>query len=379
MTGFDISTAQGIYLGGNQVQSLYLGGTKLWPAGHDYSQDYLTIERINNAQGFEIEYDIRGTGTLQRSTDGGLNWYNFESTHGRMFFTVSKVLIKGNITPFTGTGFGDPDPGTVTLDLKRYDSDISSVKVYGNPLSIIYGDNFVGQSLSGLDYAFYELFRHNVSSNSCLVDASNLYLDLGISNSCYTWMFMGCENLINTPELPATTLANSCYSGMFGGCYSLTSAPELPATTLADYCYNSMFQSCTSLTTAPSLPATTLAQGCYGSMFKGCTSLVNAPELPATTLVQSCYDRMFSGCTSLTTAPDLPATTLAQVCYQYMFSDCTSLQYIKCLATDISASGSHNYWVYNVSSTGTFIKDANASWSTGVNGIPSGWTVIDAN
>ena len=88
---------------------------------------------------------------------------------------------------------------------------------------------------------------------------------------------------------------------------------------------------------------------------------------------------MFQGCTSLTTAPELPATTLKNYCYECMFYVCTKLNYIKCLATDISATDCTKNWVYGVASTGTFAKASSmTSWTTGVNGIPTGWTVIDA-
>lgn len=130
------------------------------------------------------------------------------------------------------------------------------------------------------------------------------------------------------------------------------------------------------------LPATLLeeATSCYASMFKGCTLLEKAPTiLPATTLAENCYENMFSGCTSLTTAPELPATTLAENCYCGMFSDCTSLNYIKMLATDISATGCLYGWVNGVAASGTFVKNASmTTLPTGDNGIPSGWTVIDA-
>ena len=88
---------------------------------------------------------------------------------------------------------------------------------------------------------------------------------------------------------------------------------------------------------------------------------------------------MFGNCTSLTAAPQLPATTLTSACYYYMFSGCTSLNYIKCLATDISAYSCTEGWVDGVASTGTFVKASSmASWSTGVDGIPTGWTVQNA-
>lgn len=159
------------------------------------------------------------------------------------------------------------------------------------------------------------------------------------------------------------------------------SSLELSENILTSYCYNSMFYNCTSLVTAPVLPATTLANSCYSTMFYGCTSLVTAPKvLPATTLATACYSNMLSGCTSLTTAPELPATTLADYCYNNMFNGCTKLNYIKCLATNISATDCLYNWVRKVASTGTFVKTSSmTSWSTGTNGIPSGWTVVDDN
>ena len=197
-----------------------------------------------------------------------------------------------------------------------------------------------------------------------------------LANSCYSSMFSGCTNLKSAPDLPATTLATECYSYMFSGCTSLTTAPALPATTLADKCYYYMFYNCTSLTTAPALPATTLAESCYYKMFSGCTKLKSAPKLPATKLVIQCYYSMFSGCKSLTTAPDLPAQTLAIRCYNFMFDNCSSLNYIKMLATDISASDCLGSWVFGVSTKGTFVKSRYASWEVvGKHGVPSGWTI----
>ena len=137
-----------------------------------------------------------------------------------------------------------------------------------------------------------------------------------------------------------------------------------------------MFSGCSKLTSAPELPATMLFGECYRGMFQDCTSLTVAPELPATTLDAGCYFSMFDGCTSLTTAPELPATTLYGNCYKYMFYGCRKLNYIKMLATDISASSCLSDWVAYVASTGTFVKNpAMTSLPTGRSGIPSGWTV----
>ena len=146
------------------------------------------------------------------------------------------------------------------------------------------------------------------------------------------------------------------------------------STTLADYVFFRLFEGCTSLTQAPALPATTLATNCYGNMFNNC-AITQAPALPATTLADYCYYGMFQSCKSLTTVPDLPATTLASTCYMFMFYSCSKLNYVKALFTDISAQHCLNYWLDGVSSTGTFVKNVNATWTNEQAGIPTGWTV----
>ena len=126
------------------------------------------------------------------------------------------------------------------------------------------------------------------------------------------------------------------------------------------------------------LPATTLTPMCYMYLFSGCTGLTRAPELPATTLTMGCYHRIFDNCTGLTTAPTLPAKRLADDCYSCMFAGCTSLNYVKCLATDISAMGALDWWMEGVPAGGTFVKASTCEWPTGLSGIPEGWTVENA-
>ena len=100
--------------------------------------------------------------------------------------------------------------------------------------------------------------------------------------------------------------------------------------------------------------------------------------LPATTLSEGCYKKMFYGCTGITRAPELPAATLTKECYNYMFLGCESLNYIKCLATDISATDCTKNWLANVSPTGTFVQTQNNNiWKVKDNysGIPRHWTI----
>ena len=327
---------------------------------HDYGRDYLTFVAREDGT-----FRFSGN-SINYSLDGGETWVELASdTNSPTVSSGNKIMWKSTLIPTTNKGIG------IFVSSAKFDAE-------GNPMSLLFGDNFKGQTnLSGKDYAFYGLF----SGNTNVVSTDNISLiATTLASYCYAHMFYGCTSLTTAPQLPATTLADYCYLSMFLGCTSLTAAPELPATTLAPHCYSGIFYNCTSLTTAPELIATTLAYGCYNSMFYNCTSLTEAPELPATTLANACYYYMFYGCTSLTTAPQLLATTLVYACYSHMFNGCSQLNYIKCLATNISANSCTYNWVQGVSSSGTFVKAASmTSWTEGVAGIPSNWTVQDAS
>ena len=305
MQGFALNNISDCYVGNNQVSAVYLGNVKIWPTTHDYSRDYLTFEALEPTSFSFTQND------LQYSLDNGSTW---------------TTLTAGNSTPQLSTGnkiLWKQTGLTTNYGIGTF-SATGKFNACGNIMSLVYGDNFIGQTTLS-------------------------------QNTMFESLFQSCNKIINANNL------------------------ILPATTLADYCYYFMFDACSSLTTAPELPATTLALGCYQVMFDACSSLTTAPELPATTLTNSCYEGMFSACSSLTTAPELPATTLTTFCYERMFYGCTALNYIKCLATDISAYNCTLNWLNNVSSTGTFVKNASmSSWTTGVDGIPSGWTVQNA-
>ena len=327
---------------------------------YDYSQDYLTF--IAKESG-TFTFTPKNSNVISYSIDDGETWTQGNSV---VVSNGDKVLWKGAMTPASSQGIG------------KFNS-TGEFDVQGNAMSLLYGDNFKGQAdLTGKNYAFYQLFYQNTK----VINAKNLsLLATTLATYCYAYMFGGCTNLTTAPELPAETLTNFCYYQMFYNCTSLTTAPELPATTLKNSCYSNMFQSCTSLVTVPELPATTLANYCYSNMFYGCTSLTTAPSvLPATTLANYCYGSMFNGCTSLTTAPELPATTLVGSCYQNMFSNCTSLNYIKAMFTTEPGDDYTANWVSGVAATGSFVKNASATWTTtGVNGVPNGWTVETAS
>ena len=378
---------------------------------NDYIEPWvsLTVENnkvnLNKSErekllGTPLTFEITGNGNVSwagypyRTIEYKKNDGEWASVTPTSTSPVQISVIAGDVLQFRGdnSAYGDGmGYGDATC---FYDFDYPTTAgfiVKGNIMSLVNSTNFAGLTSVSAE-AFPNMFRNCTG----LTDAADLFLPATtLGSMCYYYMFAGCSSLTSVPELPATSLqfCMQCYIGMFNGCTSLTTAPELPATTLSEACYAGMFKNCTSLTSAPVLPAITLKQECYGSsegygtygsgaggMFEGCTSLTTAPALPATTLASMCYGSMFKGCTSLTTAPELAAETLRSFCYFSMFSGCTNLSSIKCLATSFGTQSSTvtTSWVAGVSASGTFTKAASmADWSTGANGIPSGWNIIN--
>lgn len=272
-------------------------------------KNYLTFVAVDNCQ-----FKFSGNG-ITYSVDDGETWNTLNYAElSPVVPAGSKIMWKGTLTTTARSGIG------TFAGTGRYE-------VEGNPMSLIYGDDFEGQtSLASTERAFAYLFERDAN----LINAENLVL-------------------------PATVLSRQAYYYMFSYCTALTKAPkELPATELGNMCYYNMFAHCTSLTDIPSV-------------------------LPATTLKESCYAAMFAWCSNITTAPELPATTLVNLCYNGMFNYCTKLNYIKAMFTTTPSDSYTSNWVNGVASTGTFVKNRAASWSvTGTNGIPEGWTVQTA-
>ena len=255
---------------------------------HDYATDYLTLRVLTGGTISWSSFGSESVKPIQYSINGG-QWLYLTPSQTGTSATVNVsdgdiVRIKGSYASYATSntnymGFGG---GTASFDVE------------GNIMSLVHGDNFVGQTALTGTYNFCSLFKQtNVIS---------------------------AENLI------------------------------LPATTMTPYCYRALFANSPTISVAPELPATTLAEGCYRYMFQD---------------------------GAIRTAPDLLAPILVTDCYEGMFDDCHNLNYIKCLATDISASACTLGWVQAVASTGTFVKNANTTWEFGVNGIPTRWVVVE--
>ena len=399
----------------------------------DQSKLYLTFISLsdNNRIGWRAGDRTGSSGlrTIEVSTDGGATWVSKTSTtNGTELSTLSSgqsMLIRGDNNSYC-SGYSQTYGYA-----NNFFTSSGNFKVEGNAMSLINSTDFSGLTQFTADYAFCGLF----SGCTGLTTAENLVLPATtlasncyrrmfygctsltvapvqlpattLTSQCYMYMFQGCTSLTTAPYLGAETLATQCYAAMFSGCTNLTTAQDvLPATALSGYCYQYMFAGCTNLTTAPALPATTLTDGCYSGMFYSCSAMENAPSLGATNLALSCYTSMFADCTGIGSFGVLPATNLQAGCYVNMFSGCTNLTgiseiscasitsttaqqmfdgcskltWVKCLATGGTALGgiSVTNWMRNVKSTGTFYKRSTANWSSGANGIPSGWSSPNA-
>lgn len=254
----------GGWLGGPIIVQPSPGFTVSVKPKPSFKDQYFTVEMLEDGDlsYYALQSDVAGK-TISYSTDNGESWTDITSTTDQTAFGTfsagDKILFKGTNNSY---GVNASKSNAIT-------SLTATINVYGNIMSLIYGDNFVGQTSfpSDTSYNLCYLFME-----SMIVDASNLIL-------------------------PVTTLTEGCYKQMFNNCTSLTQAPELPATILAERCYSAMFRGC-DIIKAPELPATALANDCYQSMFFGCTNLNYIKAMFTTTPGMEYTDSWVSGVSS---------------------------------------------------------------------------------
>lgn len=279
----------------------------------DYANEYLTF--VAQTDGVTIGLNNARSNVFQYSLDSGNTWNNLVNKQS------TPSINNGDKIMFKASGLSvDGEKGIGRLHPS------ASASVEGNVMSLIYGDDFSGQTAIPNNFQFRRLFS----------GATNL---------------TSAENFV----IPATSLRKQCYSGMFQACTSLTKTPKAIGSSAmtwngGDYVMSDMFHGCTSLTT------------------------VSSGLLPALNLGNQCYWYMFEDCSSLTETPHLLATEAATQCYQGMFKNCSSLNNVTCLLRNPST---YSEWLDGVAANGTFYKNSNASWSSGSNGIPTNWTVVD--
>ncbi len=234
-------TVSKFYLGNDDNVKIYLGTTKLYPQDTPVTKDYFTFV----VRDTDTQFKLSGN-SVSYSLDSGTTWTSLASD------TYSPTVESGNTIMWKATSPTiDTDNG-----IGRFYTSGGTFDVEGNIMSLLYGDNFEGQTALQGDSQFRGLF----DSNTKVINASGLTLPATtITANCYRSMFGNCSNLVSTPtELPATSMANGCYYYMFART-SITSAPTLSATTLANNCYGSMFSNCLSLTAVTCLATTNIS------------------------------------------------------------------------------------------------------------------------
>lgn len=401
------------------MDDLLLRRRLMMQSGRDYSKEYLTFEMLEAGSLY-----LNKIGTLDNYSNNARPYYRknggswTQAGYWNALISITGLLAGDKIELKMSFGYH------ISSDESNYRLIYSNAQhiIYGNILSLVYGDDFVGETqLPGVDtagagkeYWFCHLFSdYNNAGSNYLVSAENLILPVmrlnagiysnlfrhdrylttppkilpavttldGSNNrsSVYRYMFRDCNVMTKAPKIMLSVMGTYAMHYMFYGCSALEEAPELLPTTTTNYCYYAMFTNCTSLKKAPALPATNAAQNCYRAMFKGCTNLEEAQDtLPATSLGSNCYYEMFSGCSKLKKAPVLPATTLASACYQSMFYNCAKLNYVKALFSSSYDSTTYlTSWLSGVATYGTFIANANNLTST--SNKPSSWRIVPAN
>lgn len=268
-----------IYFEDTKVNKMYLNGAIIYQnvaITHeiDYSKEYLTFDVLtggtinwvkhnSNAPSITISYSINNGNWIEITSDYSAAAPSFNVNAG------DKVRIKGNNNRYCATGSTSGATQRNYYNAFRGDT-IAKYNVEGNIMSLIYGDNFIGNN-----------------------------------------------------EFPDTLGWN----------------------------FKSLFEECKNVLSAKNL------------------------ILPPTILYQSSFRALFSNST-LTEAPDLLAPTLGIACYSYFFQN-TGIDYVKCMATDISASACLYNWMNGISGSGTFVKKTGVTYPSGNSGIPTGWAVID--
>lgn len=225
---------------------VFRGTTLIWPtAPVDYSTEYLTFAVVGSSAGtlnFNISQFAPAGFDIEFSKNGG-EWvsYTASTAQQRSVSAGDKIRIKGNNAAYSfDDGQGNWYDSLLNILHATY-------KIYGNIMSLVYGDSFEGQDTLTEQYCFHYLF----SQSGCI----------------------SAENLI----LPAMNLTNGCYMGLFYYCNNLTVAPKLPSVNIAPYCYAMMFYH-TAIATAPDLEATAVTSSnssfqSYFFMFSQCSNL----------------------------------------------------------------------------------------------------------
>lgn len=233
-----------IKINGVSSNKQYLGSQQAWfyKKGFDRSKPITFTNTDSETQCIEVHVHTDYKDALVYSTDGGVTWQTISEWYDEGYqtmYTGYMYVLAGETAMFkTTTSYAS------NWDYEQYNVRFrngwgrGSFTVKGNPLSLYY-TNFA-DIYEYKAYEFHNLFYEFYG----LTDASELVLDCNIvPDYCFERMFMNCQQFVNPPLIPATTV------GMFG--------------------YHSMFEH-SAITTSPVIPNAAFDQGSFHAMFCDC-------------------------------------------------------------------------------------------------------------
>lgn len=201
-----------------------------WTINNDYNGydlKYFTIDILNNGvftfgpvqEGSSILYanDI----TISYSVNDA-EWVTTVVPQECITLNVStgdKIRFKGTNTHYCNTSGNDPHkqwyfvfgPGTSEALGSNYTKTTAKFNAYGNTMSLLYGDDFIEQTVLTSNWVFCNLFN-----GAMIVSAENLILPAPVlTEHCYRAMFSHATYLTISPVLPAKNIVLGCYKYMF--------------------------------------------------------------------------------------------------------------------------------------------------------------------
>lgn len=197
---------------------------------HDYACDYLTFIALDNNVKFSFTNNTFTVNRLNYSIDNGTTWVAINDNIETPGISAGdSIMFKGDMSPRYN--------GSSDVYLFGTFNASGRFNACGNPLSLIYGDNFIGVvNISNLVCGPVGLFKNN----TYLISANNLSLcATKLTENAYEDVFRGCTELTGAPELPALELKPGCYYNMFNGCSKLNYIKAMFTTTPSStYTYN---------------------------------------------------------------------------------------------------------------------------------------------
>lgn len=301
--------------------------SKVYFTDKDYLKEYLTFKSLGaNGIGFRFGYSVSTgyTPYIEYSVNDG-EWERITNRNNAE--VIDSIQVNEGDTIRWRSVSKEFCNKYYTEDEGYFSNFVTygQFNVYGNIMSIFYGDNFYNNN-SFPSNSFYN--AAHIFTNTEIVSAGNLIC-------------------------PATSLMEASYSKMFKNCTDLMIGPKFTYSTLADKAFYEAFYGCTSLKVLPKCNFSVgMKQRCYYGMFAHCSSLVQSPVI----------DADFSE---------------SEPCIE-MFSGCTKLKKITCLSSEMDIYDTTR-WTHGVSKTGIFVGNPNCQWLTGDNGIPKGWVIKDTD